>query len=189
MEKFSWMNESIVSERAEGVSITAPDKTDLFAPLDGSAVVRSAPVYFREAEGDCVIRAKAAMKPRSNYDGAGIIIYGDERHWVKGCLEVVDNGRPAAISVVTSGVSDDAIGPYVDRESIWLQIARKGDDFAVHFSLDGEKFDLIRFCHVPMGRGVRVGLVAQAPLGEGGARDFTQITVEERTLENLRAGK
>ncbi|MBC8570470.1 DUF1349 domain-containing protein [Zongyangia hominis] len=189
MEGYAWINESSAKWSGKDVSVTAPDKTDLFAPLDGSDVVHSAPVYYREVTGDCVIRVKAAMKPHNKYDGAGIILYDDERHWVKGCSEVVDNGRSAAISVVTNGVSDDAIGPYVDRESIWLQVARKGEDFAVHFSLDGETFDLIRFCHVPMGRTVKAGLVAQAPLGEGGPRDFSQISIEERTLDDLRAGK
>lgn len=184
-----WINESRAEAGQGGISITAREKTDLFAPLDGGEVVHSASIYYQEVEGDCVIQAKAAMSPHNKYDGAGLILYGDERHWVKGCLEVVDNGRTAAISVVTNGVSDDAIGPYVDRESIWLKIARKGNDFATFFSLDGKSFDLIRFCHVPMGQKIKAGLVAQAPLGEGGNRDFSEIQVEERTVENLRTGE
>ena len=31
------------------------------------------------------------------------------------------------ISVVTKGVSDDANGPNVDADAVWLQMCRKGD--------------------------------------------------------------
>ena len=60
-----WINESRAEAVQGGVSITARDKTDLFAPLDGGEVVHSASIYYQEVEGDCVIQAKAAMSPHN----------------------------------------------------------------------------------------------------------------------------
>lgn len=187
--EFFWQNESKVKLSGGMISIWANDRTDFFCNLDGR-IVTDAAMYFQELQGNCVIRAKVSMEPPlGSYDGAGLIIYSDDRHWIKGCLEVTDFGTIAAISVVTNGVSDDANGPDVNVNSIWLQITRKNDDFAVHYSLDGQNFNLQRICQLVMPAKVRVGLIAQAPLGQGGYRTFENVFVEEMTVADIRKVK
>lgn len=185
---FKWMNECHIEKFEDSVNLLVPDKTDLFCALDGKSVVCNAPFYYTELNGNCVIRARVSMENKGCYDGVGLLIYSDETHWIKGCLEVVDNGKIAAISVATNQVSDDAIGPYIVQDSIWLQVSRKEEECAVHFSIDGKEFELIRFCHIPMKKEVKVGIVGQAPLGKGGLRKFNYISVEEKSLANLRTG-
>jgi len=36
---------------------------------------------------------------------------------------------------------------------------------------------------------VRLGLAAQAPVGQGGMRRFEQLAIERRSVSNLRAGQ
>lgn len=36
---------------------------------------------------------------------------------------------------------------------------------------------------------VKVGLLAQAPTGEGGKRIYEHLSIEQRTVKNIRAGK
>ena len=68
------------------------------------------------------------------------------------------------------------------------EIARAGDVFAVHYSLDGERFDMVRLFRLDTGAKVKVGLEAQSPAGEGGLRVFSEVSLEKRTVGDLRSG-
>ena len=63
-----------------------------------------------------------------------------------------------------------------------------GDVFCVLYALDGETFNMVRLFHLPVGESVKVGLEAQSPAGEGGLRLFSDVTLEHKTVKNLRAG-
>ncbi len=45
----------------------------------------------------------------------------------------------AVVTVMTNEKSDDANGINVDTNEIWLQMARKDNAFAIHYSLDGKE--------------------------------------------------
>ena len=65
---------------------------------------------------------------------------------------------------------------------------RVGDIFCTFYSLDGERFDMVRLFHLPVGETVKVGLEAQSPHGEGGLRFFSYVSLEKRTVKNIRQG-
>jgi regulation of enolase protein 1 (concanavalin A-like superfamily) len=186
--EFCWMNASDFVCGEDYIEINAPEKSDFFCPL-GQAPVGNAPFYYTELEGDFVLRAKVSLEFKDTYDSACLMIMQDMTHWAKACFELTDFGTRAAVSVVTKGSSDDANGCNVEADAIWLQICRAGDAFAFHYSLDGEKFDMMRFFYFPTDAPLKVGLAAQAPSGCGGMRRFEQVTIEARTVENVRAGK
>ena len=94
-----------------------------------------------------------------------------------------------AVSVVTNGVSDDANGVDLSVTDLWLQMARAGDVFAMHYSLDGRSWRMVRLFRLAVAPAIRVGLVAQCPVGPGATVDFLSFSVENRTLQNLRGGK
>ena len=47
----------------------------------------------------------------------------------------------------------------------------------------------MRYFHLPVEPTVKVGLLAQAPMGEGGLRVYEGLRIEKRTVKNIRAGK
>ena len=61
--------------------------------------------------------------------------------------------------------------------------------FCNHYSLDGENFYMVRLFHLPVEKTVKVGIEAQSPAGEGDLRFYSHITLENKTVKNLRAGK
>ena len=190
---WKWLNESQAITVNGELAITAPAKTDWFnnpVPENGvlSAPVANAPFYYTEVKGDFVFRAKVRPNHRYVYDACALMVIKDEYTWVKAAFEASDFGTKAAVCVVTNQISDDANGCNIDKEEAWLQIVRVGDVFCVHYSLDGERFDMVRLFHLPVGESVKVGLEAQSPAGEGGLRFFSDVTLEHRTVENLRKG-
>ena len=194
MTGWKWLNESQIINEGNEVVIYAPRHTDWFnnpVPEDGklSAPVANAPFFYTEVTGDFVFRAKVRPNFRSVYDACALMVIQDETLWTKAAFEKSDFGTTAAVCVVTNGISDDANGCNIQQEEVWLQIVRVGDVFCTHYSLDGENFDMVRLFHLPVEKTVKVGIEAQSPAGEGGLRFYSDISLENRTVANLRAGK
>lgn len=196
MRTFSWMNESSLTEKDGVLTIHAPAKTDFFnfgEQLDTSGLPSessgNAPYYYTEITGDFVLRVKVSLDFVSDYDACSLMLMKDRLNWGKLCFEKSDFGTIAVVSVVTKVRSDDANGVNVSGDPIWLQAARVGNYFSFHYSLDGKRFDMTRLFHMDVEGPLKVGLVAQSPTGEGGPRHFEQLTIQQRTIANLRKGE
>lgn len=193
LNEWKWLNESkMITENGE-VAILAPAMTDWFndpVPKDGklSAPVANAPFLYTMVEGDFVFRAKVRPGFKTVYDACALMVIRDEYVWAKAAFEKSDFGTTAAVCVATNQISDDANGCNIEQESVWLQIVRKGDVFCTHYSLDGETFYMVRLFHLPVEKSVKVGLEAQSPAGRGGLRFFSDISLEKKTVANLRSG-
>lgn len=190
---WKWLNESKVIHENGEVVIYAPGYTDWFnnpVPENGvlSAPVANAPFFYTDVEGDFVFRAKVRPNFRTVYDACALMVIQDEKLWCKAAFEKSDFGTTAAVCVVTNEISDDANGCNIDQEEVWLQIVRVGDVFCTHYSLDGETFYMVRLFHMPVEKTVKVGIEAQSPAGEGGLRFYSDISLEKRSVQNLRAG-
>ncbi|MGI6175683.1 MAG: DUF1349 domain-containing protein [Christensenellales bacterium] len=187
--EFQWMNESSITFQKDAVVIYAPPNTDFFiSPQDQAASVGNAPFFFTELTGDFVARVNVEPQFKDTFDAASIMVMKDMYTWGKACFEMTDFGTTAVVSLVTNGVSDDANGCNIDAKSVWLQFARVGNTFAIHYSLDGTKYEMMRYFFLPVKKSVKVGLEAQAPSGVGGNRIFRDFLLEHKTLDNLRLG-
>ena len=60
---------------------------------------------------------------------------------------------------------------------------------AFHYSLDGEHFPMTRYFLMKDVEFVKVGLLAQAPTGQGGDRIYENLSIESKTVKNIRAGE
>ena len=190
---FKWLNKSEFTVEGDKITITAPASSDFFnnpVPENGAFKTPqgNAPFFYTDVEGDFIIRVKVKPNFQLIYDAACIMVIQDENLWIKAAYEKSDFDTTAVVSVVTNKVSDDANGCNLTADSIWLQVARVGCNFAVHYSLDGEKFDMVRLCMLPMESTVKVGIEAQCPMGQGGSREYSGLSIEKRSISNLRAG-
>ena len=111
------------------------------------------------------------------------MVMKDMSCWAKCCFELTDFGTHAAVSVVTKGDSDDANGCNLEGDTAWLQVCRVGNNFAFHYSVDGENFYMMRYFHLPAEPTIKVGLLAQAPVGTGGIRVYEHLSIEKRTVK------
>jgi len=193
MENWKWLNESqMVSGNGELV-IYAPGHTDWFRnpiPENGelAAPVANAPFYYQDVTGDFVFTAKVRPNFKTVYDACAIMVIENDVLWTKAAFEKSDFGTTAAVCVVTDEVSDDANGCDINQDYVWLRVARVGNVFSSHYSLDGKDFRMVRLFRLNVGETVKVGLEAQSPAGEGGLRYFSDISLVQKTVENLRKG-
>lgn len=194
-EQFRWLNESRATFEDNKLTIYAPEKSDFFC--NNGAIssegltpdsLANAPFYYTEVSGDFVMRVKVHVDFKDVYDAACLMVMDSADVWGKFCFEFTDFDTHAVVSVVTNGTSDDANGSNVEGNSVWLQVARVGQSFGFHYSLDGERFFMVRFFNLPVGETIKAGLVAQAPTGQGGDRVYSDFSLEHRTVKNIRNG-
>lgn len=171
-----------------GIRVTVPGKTDYFRDPAGRPPSDNAPYLWKHVTGDFVAQARVRPAFTSTYDAGVLMVRHDATNWAKLCFEHTDFGTTAAVSVVTRGVSDDANGVDITQPDLWLQAVRAGNVFALHYSLDGQSWRMVRLFHMEVPPTIRVGMVAQCPVGPGAAIDLLSLTIDPRPITNVRAG-
>ena len=87
----------------------------------------------------------------------------DEKNWIKTGIEFV-NGHQNVSAVVTREFSDWSVLPRNDNpSSIWVRLQRFNDTVQISYSLDGEKWSMIRLAYFPEKVPVKIGMVTAAP--------------------------
>ena len=131
------------------------------------------------------------MSLRRPMTPASVMVMHDMTNWAKRCFELTDFGTHAAVSFVTiNGASDDANGCNIEgQDYLWLKVCRGGRAFSFHYSLDGENFNMTRYFLMPETKAIKVGLLAQAPTGNGSKRIYENLSIEHITVKNIRAGE
>ena len=192
---FRWLNEAPARIEDDALVIAAPPRSDFFRNHGAVAEegitpdsIPNAPYYYTEIQGAFVMRVRVQHAFKDTYDACAIMVMQSDTVWGKACFELTDFGTHAVVSVVTNGVSDDANGCNIAGDEVWLQVCRVGNSFAFHYSEDGERFYMMRFFYLPADATIKVGLVAQAPQGSGGERYFRDLSLEHKTVKNIRFG-
>lgn len=195
--EFKWLNEGQIKTENNKIEMFAPAQSDFFFN-NGSVSAEgitpeslcNAPFYHTEITGDFVMRVKVSHDFKDTYDSASIMVMHDMQNWAKSCFEMTDFGTHAVVSVIArNGECDDANGCNINGNEVWLQVCRCGNSFAFHYSVDGKKFYMTRFFNLPVSETVKVGLLPQAPVGNGGTRVYSDLTFEQKTVKNIRMGE
>lgn len=194
--EFQWMNQSEIRKDGTRIEIMATPQSDFFCNSGSVSeegitpeTLSNAPYYYTEVDGDFVLRVKVSHGFKDIYDSASVVVMVDLQNWAKACFEKTDFGTHAAVSVVTKrGESDDANGCNLEGSTAWLKVCRVKNTFSFHYSTDGEHFYMMRFFSLPVEQSVKVGLLAQAPTGNGGVRVYEDLTLENKTVRNIRYG-
>ena len=78
----------------DALTIAAPARTDLFRDPAGGEPQSAAPRLLGPVA--------------AAFDAGALLLWADERRWVKLAFEVSPDGEPGVVSVATDGLSDDA---------------------------------------------------------------------------------
>jgi regulation of enolase protein 1 (concanavalin A-like superfamily) len=155
-------------------------------PISGN-VTQTAPALVTSApEGDFILQARVHATTRDRFDAGALFVHGDDHSWAKLCLERSPNAEVMVVSVVTQVTSDDCNGEVVGPTA-WLRVARVDQAFAFHWSADGQRWRFVRLFRLPVA-GVRIGFIAQSPIGEGSTATFDQVVLAEQRLTDVRDG-
>lgn len=184
--EFQWRNQPEEFIQVENRFVVTVGKgTNLFNSPGKHFKINNFPFYHINKTGDFVIRCKITPDFKALYDLGCIVVYDHEDKWIKFAYENSDVGHPAMVSVVTDDTSDDCNGEKVESYA-WLQIIRKGDEFALHYSKDKEHWYLVRIFRLVMNSEIKLGISAQCPLGDSCTVLFEELEIIENTYQNIR---
>ncbi len=93
---------------------------------------------------------KTEFDSKVRFDQCGVVAYLDSENWLKGSIEYENESFQHLGSVVTNhGYSDWATTEIpADVKSMWYRLSRRGSDFCIECSTDGETWHQMRICHL-----------------------------------------
>jgi regulation of enolase protein 1 (concanavalin A-like superfamily) len=173
----------------------APARTDLYVnpggagSADAESLLNAATLLGLPPAGDFQLSARVSVDFAAQFDAGVLLLWLDDRHWAKLCFELSPAREPMVVSVVTTGVSDDANAFVVAERSVWLRVSRVDRVYAYHASTDGVDWALVRV--FTLGDALdehRVGLEVQSPTGDGCSVRFDAVRFVGERLDDLRDG-
>jgi len=191
-----WTNTpaSVAVRGDDGLEIVSTGQTDWFvSPLDHTAWASSPRLLF-DADAGFVLRAKVTVDFKAKWDAGLLLVYEDDAHWAKLCLENSVYDKPTIVSVVTRGASDDSNGLEVEGNTIYLQMARTGPAVIFYASADAKAWHIIRAFTLGDASSKRVekmqaGFSSQSPTGKGHRTVFSEIQYRPQPPKNWWQGE
>lgn len=133
----------------DSVSITTEPETDLWQRSFYGFRNDNAPALQVETDQNFTFTSKASFQYNALFDQCGLIIYLDSQNWFKASIEYENEEFSRLGSVVTnSGYSDWATTDIPLPEHIWYRLSRRGPDFLIESSQDGQNFKQMRIFHL-----------------------------------------
>ncbi|OGO80425.1 MAG: hypothetical protein A2Y21_05700 [Clostridiales bacterium GWC2_40_7] len=184
-----WLNEPCdwgITEK--GIYIVPPDNSDFFNDPRRLLNNDTAPYLYKRVKGD--FTARVHVKPCFNkiFNAASIMVYINKNVWAKLCFEWCDAECSSVVNVVTREISDDATGPSINAQDVWLQIVRKDNIYAMHWSLDGNKWLLARNFVLDDTDEVLVGIEGQCPVGNSAKNEYLYLSIDPTVPQDIRKG-
>lgn len=188
LDKMAWLQQpDTFMLEANSLKVVVAKGTDYFNNPEDSTVVGTAPFLYQAIEGDFVAKALVAPDFTDQWNAVALMVHMDSTNWIKFAFENSDATGPGIVSVVTKGSSDDANGVVLkDTQAVWLAIARKGDNYSMHYAVDGHNYHMARLTSLPAQATVKIGLEAQCPVGDGATHLVHCFELEKRTVADLR---
>ena len=164
-----WEHEPKVWQEASGrLTETVPAATDYWRVTHYGFIRDNGPFRYQDRSGNFEATVRISGEYHELYHQAGLMIRINEKNWIKTGIEFV-NGKQNVSAVVTREFSDWSVLSRTDNPPfIWLRLQRYNDTVQVSYSLDGQKWSMIRLAYFPPDVPVKIGMVAAAP----GKEDF-----------------
>ena len=188
---FKWLNEPKSFQIENGtLKVVVKKETDFFNNPVDMKKTSTAPLLFKEINGDFV--AKALVRPdfTSLWNAVALMVHIDDDNWIKFAFENSDATGKSIVTVVTKNVSDDANGVTLNnQDQIWLKLVRKDNIYSMLWSMNGKDFKMARLSAMPKVDSVKIGIEFQSPVGESATHVIDYFEIEKTTVKDLRKGE
>lgn len=175
-----WLNKPpFCDQQGDKITITSAPKTDFWRKTHDGGVRDNGHFYYETVQGDFIAEVKVSGKYVALYDQAGLMVRQDETVWMKCGVEFFQGMQHASV-VVTRDFSDWSVLPMPEGPaSIWLRVVRHGGTLEVNYSLDGDKYTMIRQTTLSAAEPLQIGLMVCAPIGDGITATFEGFSVRK----------
>lgn len=189
-QKTFWENKpEKFSLKADVLTITAGEKTDMFRDPNVTYNTDNAPKLLFKPDDDFVLSARIEHSFSSKWDGGAIVLKSDSLNWIKFCFEKDYTGAKRVVSVVTKNTSDDCNSVEVSANKVYYKVAKAGNVITLYYSINGKKWLLVRHLQFDLKSGFAIGFLAQSPTGTKCAVKFSEIKYQAIKIKDPYLGE
>ncbi len=157
------------------ISITSAPKTGFWRKTQGNVIRDTGHFLYRSVDGDFSFTAKVTAKFQKQHDQAGLMIRVDDTTWAQCGIELAGSALHVNV-VVTRDHSDLSLTALPQNtQAVWLSMARKGRDLEAAYSLDGERYLLLRVADLSDIPALQAGVMSASPEGDGFPSTFDDL--------------
>jgi regulation of enolase protein 1 (concanavalin A-like superfamily) len=167
-EGFYWFNEPSKYRLGNGLEIFTDERTDFWQRTHYGFQRDDGHCLLTKQSGDFSLTTRVEFEPREKYDQCGLIVRIDSQNWIKVSTEYESEHESRLGSVVTNlGYSDWATQDVPsDRRTMWYRISKRGSDYLLENSLDGQTWLQMRITHLhQQAEHYEIGVYACSPIG------------------------
>lgn len=164
-----WINPPPAWRRdGEDLFVTTGDRTDFWRHTSYGFVHESGHALVSALPEGHAIEWSVRASFEQDFDQAGVMVWADNRHWIKCGLEYAD-GVLGLGAVVTNDVSDWSTAPVASwaDQRVFLRVSRAGDAVTVRARVAGEPWQLVRLAPIDPRLPWKAGPHAASPSREG----------------------
>ena len=181
LEEFTWINQPAKFTLSNNsLKIETEPETDLWQRTYYGFRNDNAPGFLKHLEGDFTFVVKTNFETKSLFDQCGILLYQDCENWVKASVEYENEKIARLGSVVTNlGYSDWATCDIpASVTEMWYRFSRRGQDFYIEFSINGETYKQMRVLHMHLPIAIaKVGVYACSPVKSNFIATFSDFNI------------
>ncbi len=171
------------------LTIVAGPKTDMFRDPNVTYNTDNAPKLLFKADSDFVLSASVQHSFLNKWDGGAIVIIEDSLNWIKFCFEKDYTGAKRVVSVVTKDISDDCNSVEIKGNKVFYKVAKAGNVITLYYSLDNNKWFLVRHLQFNNTKGIKIGFLAQSPTGDKCEVRFANIKYQIKKIKDPYLGE
>lgn len=173
-----------------GIIIDSGKKTDLYTSPDGAKSTNNIPKLLFKPDSNFIFTTKVKPSFQKAYDGGAIMVYNDAENWAKLLFEQnVDGSLGIWTTVSTFKTGDDNFNGFIQGKEVYLKIAKSDKNFCFYYSLDGEKWVVLRAFPIRKSEDISIGFAAQSPLGTNCRVEFSDITYRAKKFSDFYSGE
>jgi regulation of enolase protein 1 (concanavalin A-like superfamily) len=150
LSEAKWLNPPTTFEvKGQTLSLTTDPHTDFWQRSYYGFRNDNAHALLWTYSDNFTFTARASFNYKSLFDQCGLAIYLDSDNWFKASIEYETPDLARLGSVVTNlGYSDWATTDIATTSSMWYRLSRRGPDFLIENSTDGQTFHQMRVFHL-----------------------------------------
>lgn len=179
LTRFSWLNKPETAEvKGDVVKFATEPETDFWQRTHYGFRRNNGHAFLTRLWDDFSFSMQCEFVYESQFDQAGLFLYLDEDNWAKASLEYNEGAGGFLGSVVTNhGYSDWGTSPLdPDVNRMYYRISRRGADFRMDCSSDGDEYAQMRIFHMYGDLSTaRVGVYACSPQQSSFKVRFTEL--------------
>ena len=176
---FTWLNPPPVwSGDASRLEVTTDAETDFWQTTFYGFQRNSGHAYLAPVSGDFTLSARVNGGYEALYDQAGLMLYLDERNWIKTGIEYTD-GMMHFSAVVTRDVSDWSVIPLPQatrEQELRVRLTRHDDAVRIQYGIGAMEWQMARLAPFPPAN-ARAGVMACSPQRAGFRAVFEDIEI------------